>query len=279
MVIYGYLEAGGTSMQPEFYLLPEAFNGAEEESGAFHLGTPIRSDAPAGSSAVAISLRQKLQARTTAVTDFVAGLTGLVTKDYARSEKRFQLALDNTSWDDRDGKEVVYLFRGTAATLVGKLDVAERAYRRSLELNPEYGRAMIGLAQVELLQASRHCVQGTADAAGLVAARDQYRAALLAKDRPPRSHVPAKAHFGIAQVDVCLSQALAEDAWADAEGELTKVISEFDAGSDIADLAAEAHALLAVVRLPSASDSRAHERYVDAAAEYAQAVKLSVQPN
>ena len=101
----------------------------------------------------------------------------------------------------------------------------------------------------------------------------------MAKDQPPLSNVPAKAHFGIGRVDVCLSQALLEGSWADADRELSIVIDEFESGNHgTKDLAAEAHAERAVVRLPAASDPDPPAAYAEAEAEYRAAIDLRPIP-
>jgi tetratricopeptide (TPR) repeat protein len=276
MVIYGSLDAAGTSLQPEFYISPKFLAGAEELVGTFRLGTPITSLAPPGNPAVSIDLRRKLQSRTSAMTVFVAGLTLFAGNDFSRAQGEFERAIDDGGWDDRDGKEVVFLFRGTAAALQGNLTDARTAYETALGLNPEYGRAMIGLAQVELNGATGGCDPATANDEGLAAARDEFRAALDARDQPPLSNVPAKAHFGIARVDVCRSQAFGEGSWADADQEIQAVISAFEADGALQDLAAEAHALRAQIRLPAPTEPDPAPRYLAAADEYRAAIGLSM---
>lgn len=276
MVIYGALDASGTSLQPEFYVSPAFLPGAEELIGVFRLGTPIRSLARPGTPAVGIELRRSLQLRASAVTTFVTGLTFFSARNFSQAEARFKVAIEDAGWADRDGKEVVYLFHGTAAALQGRLEDARKSYQQALDRNPDYGRAMIGLAEVQLHLSSGRCNPGTAIRAGLEAARDQFRAALVARDQPPLSNVPAKAHFGIARVDVCLSQALLEGSWTEAANELLAVIAEFEAGkTTLQDLAAEAHAQLAVVRLPTQGNPNARANYLAAASEYRAAIDLS----
>ncbi len=249
MVIYGRLDSTGTMLQPEFYVSPDFLADAEELVGVFQLGTPITSGARPGTPAVAIGLRENLQRRTSALTAFVVGLVRFANKEFTRADAEFKRAIDDAGWPEADGKEVVHLFSGTSAGLQGRLADARASYQRALDLNPDYGRAMIGLAEVRLREVGRSCDSATVDAAGLREARDLYRAADKLLDQPTLSNVPAKAHFGVARVDICLSQAMVEGAWLEAAKELGAVISEFESGNEtIQDLAAEAHGQLATVQ-------------------------------
>jgi tetratricopeptide (TPR) repeat protein len=277
LVIYGSLGADGRSIQPTFYVTPSLIQGAQELTGAFRLGSPVKSDAD--SAYVPIDLRRRLQERTTGITAFVAGLTWLALKQYPKSQADFQIAVDSAGWPNSDGKEVVYLFRGTAAAASGDLDLAESSYARSVELNGEYGRALYGLGLVDVMRAGR-CESGKANADRLHDAHDRFEAALQAADQPILANVPAKAHLGLGVVDVCLSQAGIEDAWLDAEQELQAVIDDFNGGnSDIQDIAAEAHGQLALARMPTVEDPDPAAEFGAAAVEYAAAANLSKRPD
>ena len=210
----------------------------------------------------------------------MAGLTWFASDDFTRADAEFKRAIDDTGWPDGDGKEVVHLFRGSSAGIQGRLEDARASYLRALDLNPEYGRAMIGLAEVRLHEASRSCEPDSVDAEGLREARDQYRAAAAALDQPPLSSVPAKSHFGVARVDICLSQATVEGAWLEAADELRAVISDFESGNEtLQDLAAEAHGQLAEVSLPAKGSADPGVNYLAAADEYRAAIRLSKHRN
>ena len=85
------------------------------------------------------------------------GLTWFASEDYGRAEAEFNRAIEDAGWPDGDGKEVVHLFSGTSAGRQGRLADARASYLRALELNPDYGRAMLGLAEVGLHEASGSC--------------------------------------------------------------------------------------------------------------------------
>ena len=135
---------------------------------------------------------------------------------------------------------------------------------------------MIGLAEVQYHQSSHLCDPQRIDAAGVRASRDRFRAAMQAPDQPPLSNVPAKAHFGIGRAGYCLSQALQEDAWAEAQHELEEVVREYESGNNgIRDLAAEAHYYLGLIRLPVVESTDKEPHYRAAAEEYRKAADLS----
>ncbi len=136
---------------------------------------------------------------------------------------------------------------------------------------------MIGLAEVQYHQSSHLCKRDTIDADGVKAAREQFRSALAAPDQPPLSNVAAKGHFGIGRANYCLSQAAIESAWDDADRELTTVIAEYEAGNKgVQDLAAEAHFLMASVRMPAVGNPDKASFYRAAVEEYRKAIELSL---
>lgn len=272
LVIYGRVDPSGKAIQPEFYVRP--VHGAEELSGGYPLGSKINSFSET-SDAVKLDLRLKLQARSAAIADFATGLTYLYQPNYVQAGALLQRAVDNKGWPDGDGKEVVWLFRATVAILNHEFPLARSAYERALQVNPEYGRAMFGLGEIDLME-SGTCEPGKLKTDVIASARQRFNAALVAKVQPPLAFVPAKAHFGLGLADVCMSQALIENSWADAAGQLEAVVTYFENDHPEAqDLAAEAHAKLAEVRSPAGDGPGAADAYRAVAAEYRAAAELS----
>jgi tetratricopeptide (TPR) repeat protein len=279
VVVYGTLSSDGRSFEPEFYLSERKLVGAEELVGQYQLGTALDSPADIGvNPAARRDLRDSLLARAHALAEFVIGLSYFSINEDERAEPHLLSAVETAGWADADGKEIAYVFLGTVAGRQGKLDDARRAYDRALELNPDYSRAAYGLAEVRFQEARGTCESGEADDAGLREALDGYRAALEATDQPPLADIPAKVHFGVARVFVCLSQALVEDRWSDAEREFLAVIDEYERGNPrLTELAAEAHAGLGIVYSPAVDDPDRAAKYRQAAASFAEAIALTTQ--
>ena len=170
---------------------------------------------------------------------------------FAQAERHFDVALGSQGWPDGDGKEILYLFRGSTAGILHQLPQAADWFNRALELNPDFARAKLGLAEVRFQESKGTCERGNVEADGLREAREAYRDTLNATDQPASANVSAKAHLGIARVDLCISQAELEDGWAEASAEAEIVVAAYEAGDDtLRQLAAEAHAVRAISELP-----------------------------
>jgi tetratricopeptide (TPR) repeat protein len=124
---------------------------------------------------------------------------------FGQDEDALRRAAALGGWEERDGKEVLYLFLGNVAGKRGRLDDARNHYRRALGLNPEYARAMVGLAKVQFHGGSGQGTCRQVDARGLDLAEAGYRRALTARSRPALSDIDAKAAFGLGRVDFCRS--------------------------------------------------------------------------
>jgi tetratricopeptide (TPR) repeat protein len=276
VVIYGWLDATRTTLQPEFYLRERALADAQELLGSFRLGSAISEPVPIDDEpAAAISVRQRLSSRARAISELVLGLSFFRLQRYGEAASHFDGAIGAEGWPDGDGKEILYLFRGSTAGALGKLTEAADWYDRALTLNPQFARARLGLAEVRFQEAKGTCERGDADAAGLREARDAFRATLSATDQPASANVSAKAHLSIARVDTCLSQAEIEDSWDEASAEAGTVVAAFEAGDDsLRQLAAEAHGVRAFSELPAVADPNAEAKFRTAEAEYRQAIAL-----
>ncbi len=276
VVIYGWLDATRTTLQPEFYLRERALADAQELLGSFRLGSAISGAVPLDNEpAAAISVRQRLSSRARAISELVLGLSFFRLQQYADAERHFDGAIGAQGWPDGDGKEILYLFRGSTAGALGKLPEAADWYDRALELNPQFARARLGLAEVRFQEAKGTCEPGDVDADGLREARDAFRATLSATDQPASANVSAKAHLSIARVDLCISQAEVEDRWDEASAEAGIVVAAYEAGDDsLGQLAAEAHGVRAFSELPLVGDPDAEAKFRTAEAEYRQAIAL-----
>lgn len=288
MIVYGTLGTGEPNQfAVEFFVGEGRLDNAEELYGQHDLGSPIRAAGDISRNAAARKgLREDVLGRTRALSEFIIGLSYYSIDELQPAFDHFQAAQANTRWDDRDGKEILYLFLGNASgkLATGRSDdgapsdlgPALAFYEQALALNAEYGRARLGRAEVLLHEARGTCESGGVDAGGLTRSIEAFREAQAAKVQPALSDVPAKVTFGLARAHLCLSQALAGDYWAEAERELQDVVRQFESGNQrLRGMAAEAHGGLGFVHLPAAGDPDAAARYRRAADDYQRAIDLT----
>ena len=262
----------------EFFLDDRQLQNAEELFGQHDLGSTIVTTGDiAANSAIRRDLRAEILDRTRALAEFLVGLSFYEGKEYQPAFEHFEAALGTKEWDDRDGKEVLYLFLGNAA---GKLDDLGRAatfYEQALTLNPQYARARVGQAEVLFQQSRGNCEAGNVNVEGMNRALTTFQGAGAAEDRPALSDVDIKVVFGEGRIHRCLSQALVADHWAEAGVELQAVIDAFANGNArVRELAAESYGELGFVHLPSEGDPDPDARFRQSAADYQQALDLSL---
>jgi tetratricopeptide (TPR) repeat protein len=277
VIVYGTLQQDVPNrFTAEFFLGDRQLHDAEELFGQHELGSVIDTPGDIRNTVIRKGLRDQILGRTRALAEFVVGLSHYGAHQYQPALEHFQAAVQTASWDDRDGKEVLYLFLGNASGRLDDLDKAAAAYDQALALNPEYARARLGRAEVLLHKARGTCEAGHVDAAGLAAALDAFHGAETAKVQPALSDIPTKVAFGEGRVHLCQSQALVGDHWADAEREFQQVVAEFLNGNRrVTELAGEAYANLGFVHLPAAGAPDAASRYRQAAADYQSAFDIS----
>jgi tetratricopeptide (TPR) repeat protein len=164
VAIYGVIHYDDASkqmqLQPEFYVSADRyFNDAQELTGNYGFGKAI----PANS----LDDRGELNAHVTALSYVMTGLFEHMTQQFVGALKSYQAALDVPDWSDNDGKEIVYLLVGNSemklaeqaasqcdrSTVLTHTDNAEKAYRQSSTIVPDFARAYAGLANVYAVRA------------------------------------------------------------------------------------------------------------------------------
>lgn len=255
LVIYGNLkdQQDGTAFVPEFYI--NEVKGAEEILGSNQLGAPITSKVTFKDLGGSLILGDTLQARTHVLTLFTIGLAYLTTGEYNKAIERFDQASQVSGWQDGDGKEVVYLFLGTAYKSRNKAGDREQAradYQKAIDLNPEYARAYIGLGNIAYAEFSSST---TLDPAKLDEAWADYLKARNANFKPDSAHVEANLHVQIGNVYSLKAQTGNPEYYAKAEIEYGQVIAEFEKGEpELSELAAHAYSGMGVIELVYAKD-------------------------
>jgi len=278
IVVYGTLDLQvPTRFTTEFFISDHRLTNAEELEGQHELGSAIRAVGDVTRNPVADKgLRDSVLERTRALAEFVVGLSYYTVNQSQPALDHFEAARASPGWDDRAGKEVLYLFLGNTAGKLRDFRAADGYYDGALTLNPEYGRAQLGKAEVTFQRARANCASGSVDPTGLSKSLDMFQSALGSRVQPAASEIATKVAYGSGRVLLCLSQALVADRWADAESEFQSVIRAFRAGNErVREMAAESYANLGFVYLPAAGDPQAAPRYRRAAESYQAAVTVT----
>lgn len=277
IVVYGTLGAEVPSQVTiEFFLADRRLEDAVELVGQHELGSPARAVGDIRNPVARQDLTDQVLARTRALAEFIVGLSYYSVNDNQLALDHFETASSSPGWDDRAGKQVLYLFLGNASGKLHQFVEADAFYDRAISLDPQYARARLGKAEVAFQQARSDCEKGNADPAGLSKALDLYQVALGSPAQPAPADIPTKVAFGSGRILLCLSQALVADRWADAERELKNVIRVFRDGNErVREMAAESYADLGLVYLPTATDPDADRAYRRAAEAFRSALGVT----
>jgi tetratricopeptide (TPR) repeat protein len=282
MLIYGSVRVidGTTVIAPRFFIAGRALGNAEELVGVHRLGAELRiSGSVSESVAARIDARRLLSARTSALSDFVIGLSYFGQRDYVAASRWFGRAERGMAAAHSGGLEVIYLFLGHAAGRTGALERAKAFYARALSIDPGYARALLGMAEVRFQQAHRGCRPGLADERGLRIALNGFRA-VERQRQPDGSLLAVRARFSRARVLMCLSQAGIQARWAEAASLLRDVVARYERGQSLLrDEASEALADLGLIELPSRREASPQGKLRKAGSLYRRALGLSRDPH
>jgi tetratricopeptide (TPR) repeat protein len=178
VVIFGNFsaEAGAGSFVPEFYVAPLQ-NEADEIVGLHQLGAPINKGG--------LNLRAELVDRQKILTNFTLGLLYDLNGRQSDALNQFESALNISRAANpeapptaRKGEEVLQFFIGRNHLYLEQDVAAEMAFTQSLEVNPQYARAHIGLGSVYYQRAERYKPEERLDKPELQAALTEYQTAL-----------------------------------------------------------------------------------------------------
>ncbi len=159
MVIYGNVNrTAPAGLALEFYITPDLKPETSTIIGHYLLGRPIPvplSDQTSGLLSN-IAIGDNLKTRTSALFYLTAGLTfDLLGRPHDALAIFKQAETSLTSWQDADGKEVLYFFIGREALFLDNDKAAEQAVRKALAIEPDYARAQIVLGGVFYRRAQR----------------------------------------------------------------------------------------------------------------------------
>jgi tetratricopeptide (TPR) repeat protein len=274
VVVYGDVNTSNADWQisPEFYISSEDSYRVGEVVGPYELGKPILMTAHGGSVASRITSSEEFAARLTALSNIVVGLSFYLSRDYERSLETLRTAENIESWENDEGKHVLYMLIASAAGKAGKPDEAEQAVMLALQIDGEYARAVYTLASIYYFRAVRPIEAGGAssdvDMSLLDEAIATYQRAVSAKNQPPLADIPAKVAFGLGQCYLARTLAGSDSSFHAAIAEFENVIREYGDGVNprLKVFAGESHARLGLIYDAMGDRMRAAKEY-DAAVE------------
>lgn len=276
VLVYGNLVVDSGELEPEFFLTERTLVGSEELAGEHALGVLHGGGQVTRNPVARKLLRDSLVARAGTFADFTVGLGYYAAERLEKARDHLEAAERAPGWDERDGKEVLYLFLASTALKQGDLAAAREQYAHAVLLNPDYGRARLGLAEVRFQIARGDCEAGHVDTAGLREALEGFGEARSARVQPSVAFLGSRAAFGAARVHACQSQALVVDAAPQAAQEFRQVIDDYHGVNEpLRELAAESHAGLGFLALPPANAADAGAGYRAALSEYEVASTLT----
>jgi hypothetical protein len=268
----------GAELELSLYLSPSLLPNAEELVGPYSLGTVSQvSGDIANQPVLRKDLRDGVVSQVEALVELIAAL-GYYSQD------RFDVArqhLDNIAVQGDqalpDGGVLLHLMQGNIALKSQRLGDAEVEYRYTLQVQPGYGRAYLGLAEVGYLRSVGEggCSAGLVDVDGVRGAVALYGDAEAATVQSPLGDVAPKVDFGLGRSLWCLSHAGAANDWDAAEAHYQSVVDEFTAGNErIRELAAESYAGLGLLYMTREDDlgSRLDSEYRKALRSYETAI-------
>lgn len=242
VLIYGVIISDGNKSRfmPEFYVNHASFQDASEITGEHEIGSQLRLSLPFTESIQAVE-NPALAGRVHAMDLITIGLAYYSVDDYENAARYLERAAAEERWLETSGKEVAYLLIGNTYIRWTSRDddsqyltAAAKNYDEALRINPDYGRGLVGQANVLYLEAT--LANQEIDTVKLDQADELLTRALALEGQPESYNIPAKAHFQRGQIYLARYGAkipvpAGEADWiAQAKDEFAFVIAEYEAG-------------------------------------------------
>lgn len=216
LVLYGTVDYDDDedwgSFLPRFYVSKDANQANLQEIVGYNkLEKPIQFNTDFGSEK---EVKEMLNSRAALLTDFTRGLVFASKGDFEAARQDFRSAVKHAEGSDVlfEGHEALYLMLAYAQRHLEQHEKAVENLAKALELNPEYARAYIGLANNYFAMALKDQEQPI-DVALLNESEKYYREALTAEDRTANAFIDEKAAIGIGNVLLYRAAASQEQPW------------------------------------------------------------------
>lgn len=272
MIIYGVIEKtpSGISVIPEFYLDTQGFHEGIEIIGQYQLGSSFTLPG-ANNPAWAYEFDQQMQMRSDIISSLAVGLSYFAIHEYQKSLDILKSIETIESWEDNQGKEVLYALIGFSAGKASKYDEAEVALEKAIKINPDYSRPYIGIANLYYIRALLPFEKSKkiedVDLKLLDSCFDYLDLAIQAPEKPPLAEVDTKIHFSRGQCYWLKTYTGQLGNFDLAIKEFEQVIQNYGDGANprIYELAAESHARLGLIYQLTDNFTKAAEEYQTAA--------------
>ncbi len=254
MVIYGIVDFSQSNWQilPEFYISESNFYEANEIVGQNDLGTAF-SVPGVSNTAWKYEFGKQMFTRGKALSGMSVGLGYFAVQDYNKAFESFQSTAETSGLDDAQGKKVLDLMLGIAAYKAGKFDEAAAALQQAIDLDPNYARPYVSMANLSYLRALAPFNQSKnpqdIDLAMLDNCFRYLDLGAQAPGKPPLAEVDTKIHFARGQclwLKTYTGQLPTYDLAVD---EFQQVITAYADGKNprLFEMAGEAHARLGLI--------------------------------
>lgn len=250
ILIYGVLDRrnGQLRLTPELHVSNRdgLFEEAAELVGSYNVDAADAgfSDSSGKNLTQDLLFKNALASRVKEIAEAVAGIglyrggrDALNVQLLVSAEAAFSVALgpgENMCADGGEWQATLYLLRANAEAVRGTVGADSEAlssarddYEKALCSFPDYGRALLGLAELSFQELrSVACLPGSLDSQTIEDLRDDarlYIAATTASNAPDFSFVPAKGNLGAGRVLFCISRATEDEAQSLIDGKVATV--------------------------------------------------------
>lgn len=272
MIIYGVVEEtpNGMIVIPEFYLDTQGFHEGSEVIGQYELGSPFPLPG-ADNPAWVYDFDREMQTRSDIISSLSIGLSYFAVHEYEKSLEVLQSIEAIDGWEEDQGKETLYALIGFAAGKAKQYDLTESALEKAIDINPDYARPYIGMANLNYILALQP-FEASKDPADV----DQelldkcftyLEKAEDAPEKPPLAEAETKIHFSRGQCLWLKTYTGELPDFSSSVKEFEAVIASYDDGNNprVRELAAESHARLGLIYRLTGDLPRALENYQIAA--------------
>ncbi len=280
ILVYGIVDVTQPVWQamPEFFISSESFYQAAEVNGPERLGA-VFNVAGSGETAHRLEFSSQITPRIEILAPLTIGLAYMSARNYDKAIQQFHSIESMPEWTAYENKEILYLLIGNAALNSYNLNhveqtnltLAEENYLRSLQIDPGYSRALIGLAGTYYLRA-----QLTFSTSGNPADIDQafleksiltFQQSASAPNQPVLADIPVKVHFGLGQAYLLEALSGKANSLSAAVVEFSAVVSAYADGANprVREITAESHARLGLIATMAGNGPGAFKEYNAAA--------------
>lgn len=268
MIIYGVVEEtpNGMIVIPEFYLDTQGFHEGSEVIGQYNLGSPFTLPG-ADNPAWVYDFDREMQTRSDIISSLSIGLSYFAVHEYEKSLEVLQSIEAIDGWEEDQGKETLYALIGFAAGKAKQYDLTESALKKAIDINPDYARPYIGMANLNYILALQPFEESKdpadVDQELLDKCFTYLEKAESAPEKPPLAEAETKIHFSRGQCLWLKTYTGELPDFSSSVKEFEAVIASYNDGNNprVRELAAESHARLGLIYRLTGDLPRALENY------------------